>query len=47
MGDLVVTLSFKNIVLGLTVSSVIGLVSGIIPAAMAARMDPVTAIRAT
>jgi putative ABC transport system permease protein len=47
MGDLVVTLTIKNIVLGLTVSSVIGLVSGIIPAAMAARMDPVTAIRAT
>jgi putative ABC transport system permease protein len=47
MGDLVVTLTLKNIVLGLTVSSVIGLVSGIIPAAMAARMDPVTAIRAT
>src|SRR5687767_14817897 len=46
LGSLVVTLSMKNIVLGLTVSSVIGLVSGIIPAAMAARMDPVAAIRA-
>ena len=46
LGSLVVTLSMKNIVLGLTVSSVIGLVSGIIPAALAARMDPVTAIRA-
>ncbi len=45
-GSLVVTLSIKNIVLGLGVSSIIGLVSGIIPAAMAARMDPVTAIRA-
>ena len=31
----------KNIVLGLGVSSVIGLVSGIVPAAMAARLDPV------
>jgi putative ABC transport system permease protein len=46
LGSLVVTLSVKNIVLGLGVSSIIGLVSGIIPAAMAARMDPVTAIRA-
>jgi putative ABC transport system permease protein len=47
LGDLVVTLTIKNIVLGLGVSSVIGLVSGIVPAAMAARMDPVIAIRAT
>ncbi|HEX6889420.1 MAG TPA: ABC transporter permease [Chryseolinea sp.] len=46
MGSLVVTLTVKNIVLGLGVSSVIGLVSGIVPAAMAARMDPVVAIRA-
>jgi putative ABC transport system permease protein len=46
MGDLVVTLTVKNIVLGLTVSSIIGLIAGIIPAALAARLDPVAAIRA-
>ena len=45
-GSLVVTLSIKNIVLGLGVSSTIGLVAGIVPAAMAARLDPVIAIRA-
>ena len=45
-GSLVVVLTLKNIVLGLGVSSIIGLVAGIVPAAMAARLDPVAAIRA-
>jgi putative ABC transport system permease protein len=44
-GSLDVILSIGNIVLGLGVSSIIGLVAGIIPAALAARMDPVAAIR--
>lgn len=44
-GTLEVALSFKNIVLGLGVSSVIGLIAGIVPAAVAARLDPVIAIR--
>jgi putative ABC transport system permease protein len=44
-GNLDLVLSFKNIILGLGVSSVIGTVSGIVPAALAARLDPVIAIR--
>jgi len=40
------TLSIKNMVVGIGVSTVIGLVAGIVPAALAARMDPVAAIRA-
>ncbi len=44
-GSLVVIMSAKNIILGVVVSSVIGLVAGIVPAAVAARMDPVVAIR--
>src|SRR6267142_3240359 len=45
-GSLDVVLSLNNIVLGVGVSSIIGLVAGIVPAAMAARLDPVAAIRA-
>lgn len=45
-GSLQVSLTVSNIVLGLTVSSTIGLVAGIVPAAVAARLDPVIAIRA-
>ncbi|MBS0000311.1 MAG: FtsX-like permease family protein [Cyclobacteriaceae bacterium] len=44
-GSLDLVLSVQNIILGLGVSSVIGTVSGIVPAALAARLDPVIAIR--
>jgi putative ABC transport system permease protein len=47
LGTLEIALSFGNILLGLGVSSIIGVVSGIVPATLAARMDPVEAIRTT
>ena len=40
-----ITLSSSNIILGLSVSCTLGILAGVIPAWMAARMDPVTAIR--
>ena len=45
LGSLDLILSFKNIILGLGVSSIIGVVAGIVPATLAARLDPVEAIR--
>lgn len=45
MGDLEVVMSVQNILLGLGVSAAIGIISGIIPAINASRLDPVTALR--
>ena len=45
LGNLEIILSLKNIILGLVLSSAIGIVSGIIPASLASKMDPVVAIR--
>ncbi|MEO1054859.1 MAG: ABC transporter permease [Bacteroidota bacterium] len=44
-GSLEVAISLKNVIIGLSVSVFIGTVSGIIPAAIAARLDPVIAMR--
>ena len=39
-------LSADNAIFGITVSVIIGILAGVIPAFLAARMDPVSAIRA-
>lgn len=46
LGSFVLTLMVKNIVLGIGISTFVGVAAGIIPALMAARLDPVVAIRA-
>lgn len=45
LGNLDLVLTFGNVVLGFGVAGIIGVVSGIVPALMAARLDPVIAIR--
>jgi putative ABC transport system permease protein len=47
LGNFKVTLTLGNIILGLTISAVIGIISGFAPAWSAARMDPVEAINTT
>ena len=46
MSDFNFSLSLGNVITGISVSVLIGLVSGLFPAAAAARLDPVEAIRA-
>ena len=45
LGSLELVVTTKNIVIGMGVSTVIGTISGIVPAIKASRMDPVLAIR--
>lgn len=45
LGSLDLILSVSNVTIGLGVSAAIGMISGIVPAVLAARMDPVMAIR--
>ena len=43
--DMDVSLSMKNISLGIVISSLIGLIAGIAPAVSASKLDPVEAMR--
>jgi putative ABC transport system permease protein len=47
LGSLEAALSLQRVIMGFSISSVIGIASGIIPAFMAARLDPVIAIRSS
>jgi len=46
VADMAIALSMANIILGLTISGVIGILAGFIPALSASRLDPVEAMNA-
>ncbi len=41
------TLTLSNVILGLSISTIVGIIAGFIPAYLASRLDPVVAIRST
>lgn len=43
--DFAVTLSVKNFIVGISISAIVGILAGFIPARSASRLDPVVAIR--
>ena len=43
--DFPVTLSIENFIIGVSISAVVGILAGFVPARTAAKMDPVVAIR--
>ncbi|MEP2025972.1 MAG: ABC transporter permease [Reichenbachiella sp.] len=45
LGSLELVMSLNNVLIGFCVSVIIGIISGMVPAGLAARMDPVVAIR--
>lgn len=45
LGSLEIILSLKNILIGFGVASIIGTIAGVVPAVIAAKLDPVIAIR--
>ncbi len=47
LGSFKITLTAGNIILGLSISAIIGIISGFAPANSAAKMDPVNAINST
>jgi len=44
LADMSIALTMANIILGLTISGVIGILAGFIPALSASKLDPVTAM---